>query len=131
MKLGEAKQRLIQIQSYLDDSLSTLSFGPVSGLGPTLDKCEELVSERQILRRRVRDTEDTTDLGGQSVRDVIETLKLLEDKVGLLERLVVRTDLSDAQRSPLFNQLESFRSTRDTLRLSIEKCLWEFELVEQ
>ncbi len=130
MKLGEAKHRLVQIQAYLDDSLITLSVGPVSGLGPTLDKCEELVSERQLLRKRVHDTEDTTDLGGQSVRDVVETLNLLVDKVTLLEKLVVRTDLSDDQRGPLFKQLESFRSTRDTLRLSIEKCLWEFELVE-
>lgn len=130
MKLGEAKHRLAQIQSYLDDSLISLSLGPVSGLGPTLDRCEELVSERQLLRRRVHDTEDTTDLGGQSIRDVVETLNLLADKIALLEKLVVRADLADEQRGPLFNQLESFRSTRDTLRLSIEKCLWEFELVE-
>ena len=130
MKLGEAKQRLVQIQSYLDDSLISLSLGPVSGLGPTLDRCEELVSERQLLRKRVHDTEDTTDLGGQSVRDVVETLNILTDKVALLEKLIVRADLADEQRGPLFKQLESFRSTRDTLRLSIEKCLWEFELVE-
>ena len=130
MKLGEAKHRLVQIQTYLDDSLISLSLGPVSGLGPTLDKCEELVSERQVLRQRVQDTEATTDLGGQSVSVVMETLNLLADNVSLLEKLVVRQDLAEEQRGPLFKQLESLRSTSDTLRLSVEKCLWEFELVE-
>jgi hypothetical protein len=130
MKLGEAKTRLEQIDVYLEDSLITLSLGPLATLGDTLDKCDSLLLERQNLRRRVRETEETTDLGGQSVREVSEALKVLTGKISFLEKLTVRDDLSASQRAPLFTQLESYRSTRDTLRLSLEKCLWEFELVE-
>ena len=130
MKIGEAKQRLLQIERYLDDSLITLAVGPLSVVGDTLDRCNGLVKEQLELRKRIQDTEDTTDIGGESLREVTDALGVLDTKITLLDKLARRGDLRGSQSEPLFNQLETYRSTRDTLRLSLEKCLWEFELVE-
>jgi len=130
MKIGEAKQRLEQIEHYLSDSLVTLSVGPLAVVGETLDRCNGLVKEQLELTKRVRDTEDTTDIGGESLREVTSALEVLDTKITLLDKLARRGDLSAAQSEPLFRQLETYRSTRDTLRLSLEKCLWKFELVE-
>jgi hypothetical protein len=130
MKLGEAKQRLEQIERYLNDSLITLSVGPLASIGTTLDKCNDILRERQTLINHVQDTEASINLGDETVRTVMSALTSLESKITLIEKIVVRDDLGDAHRQPMFKQLESYRSTRDALRLSLTKCLWEFELVE-
>jgi hypothetical protein len=130
MRVGEAKVRLRQIEKYLEDAIVTFTVGPLSGIGETLDKCNELLNEQRTLRRRVQDTEVSTDIAGESVREVVCALEILDTKITLLEKLARRSDLSGPQSEPLFKQLETYRSTRDTLRLSLEKCLWEFELVE-
>jgi hypothetical protein len=130
MRIGEAKHRLNQIGRYLEDSLITLSQGPLSGIEETLEKCNGLLKERLNLHKRILDTEATTDVGGESIREVTDALSLLDTKISLLEKLSVRGDLGASQCVPLFKQLETYRSTRDTLRLSLEKCLWEFELIE-
>lgn len=130
MKLGEAKQRLEQIERYLNDSLITLSVGPLTNIGTTLDKCNGILRERQELVDRVQDTESTINLGDETVRTVMNALTSLDSKITLVEKIVVRNDLNDTQKQPMFTQLESYRSTRDALRLSLTKCLWEFELVE-
>jgi hypothetical protein len=130
MKMGEAKERLHQIQQYLSDSLVTLESGPITSIGDVLDRCNTLVIERRNLDRRVRDTEDTSDIGGESIREVVSALEALDTKITFLERIALRSDLSAPQCVPLFTQLETYRNTRDTLRLSLTKCLWEFELVE-
>ena len=130
MKVGEAKQRLGQISLYLGDSLVTLSSGPLETLGDTMDKCDEALKEQCNLRRRLEDVEDTIDIGGEPLREVTGALEVLDTKITLLEKIALRADLSASQSGPLFKQLETYRSTRDTLRLSLEKCLWEFELIE-
>ena len=130
MKLGTAKQRLVQIERYLSDSLITLSLGPLLNIGVTLDKCNDLLRERQLLSDRVQDTEVTINIGDETVRTVMNALTALDSKITLVENIVSRKDLSDSQKQPMFTQLESYRSTRDALGLSLTKCLWEFELVE-
>lgn len=130
MKVGEAKQRLGQISVYLDDSLVTLTAGPLETLGDIMDKCDEALKEQCNLRKRVEDVEDSIEIGGEPLREVTGALEVLDTKITLLEKIALRRDLSASQSGPLFKQLESYRSTRDTLRLSLEKCLWEFELVE-
>lgn len=130
MKLGEAKYRLQQIDWYLKESLAVISVGPLADVGGTLDKCNEVLAERRNLLARVALTESQADVGGESLTDVVSALDTIGIKIPLLEKIAARGELSPSQRGVIFKQLQAYRETRDTLGLSIDKCLWEFELTE-
>jgi len=127
--LGEAKVRLSQIQNCLDASVSSLRMAPLSSIGNTLDSCNLLIKEQHELQIKVHATESELKMGGETLREVSQALDSLDTKIDLLDQISLRSDLSTSQREPIFHQLETYRSTRDTLRISFTKYLWEFELV--
>ena len=129
MLLGEAKVRLLQIETYLEESTVSLKTSPLSCIGDTLDKCNLLIKEQHVLQTKVHSTESQLTMGVETLREVSQALDSLDIKISLLDQISLRNDLSASQREPIFNQLETYRSTRDALRLSFTKSLWEFELV--
>lgn len=119
-----------QIEEQLELNRTLLEAGPLRALVSLLEECNELLAVQEGLKKKIADTEAVTLLQGNSLEQVMSAYRVLSQKVDLLEALTLRRDLEQEQKQKLFDQLQSFRSTRDTLQLSIDACFWETELLE-
>ena len=131
MKLGEAKEKIAQINTFLDSIEGTLKYGPASAVAEALNDGNELLKSKQLLQKRIREVEETTLLEGNVLSDVISVLEVLNYKVHLLEILCNRAEGLGALKDSIHDQLNNFRTTRDALKLSVSRCLWETEILDE
>ncbi len=130
MKLGEAKRKLAQIERRLLEYPSILSRGPLEGVVPALNDCNQLLREKQILEKAIAETEAITELEGNPLEMVRSAYMALQRKIEYVNVLISRDDLSDNLKDSLFEQLAVLKDSRDSLEKGIEICLWETEVLE-
>ena len=131
MRLGEAKNLLTRLSLQILSCEHRLAVGDASKINEVLEEVSEHLLAQQILRKRIKLTESYTAIDSKSLLEIHSILQMLEEKIRLLEILSVRADISPAQRGGIENQLLSYRSTRDTLRIGVEKCNWETDLLDE
>lgn len=131
MKLGEAKKRVEQIDDLLAGYEAALASGPLRGMSTTLDGCTRLLREKQVLEKRIEETEATIEIEGTTLADLVVVFQTLQRKINLLAILAHREDLEEEQKDKLFEQLNTLRITRDQLDLSISRCFWETEILDK
>lgn len=131
MKLGEAKNLLIQMGFQQSGCELRLCSGPKDKISESLDEISDLVKKRQFLKKRIEETEAVTAIGESALAEILSALVTLEEKIRVLEMLSVRKDLEPSQQEGIKQQLLTYRSTRDTLRTGVEKCNWETDLLDE
>lgn len=130
MKLGEAKRRLSHIERRLIEYTSIFSKGPLKDIGTSLNGCNTLLQEKQILEKAIIDTEAVTELGGIAVENAQTAYRAIQRKIEYINILINRDDLKGSLKEGLFEQLAVLKDSRDNLEKGIEVCLWETELLE-
>ena len=131
MKLGEAKKRVEHVDNLLAGYEAALASGPLKGMSTTLDECTHLLREKQVLEKRIEETEATSEIEGTTLADLLVVFQTLQRKINLLAILAHRKDLGEEQKDKLFEQLNTLRITRDQLDLSISRCFWETKLLDE
>jgi len=131
VRLGEAKNILVRTGLQVKGCELRLTSGPRNKIISVLDEVSEHLRVQQVLKKRIEDTEAVTAVGDSSVREIKSALEMLGEKIRILEVLSVRGDIDPSQRLGIEEQLSIYRSTRDTLRSSVEKCNWETDLLDE
>ena len=130
MKLGEALEKLRQLRREQLEIESIVSRAPLSMVPDKLDRYNTVIMEIQTLEKKCLECEMAIAIDNQSLKEINSLLKIVSGKLTVLEKVTQRNDLSSDQRKRLCEDLEKFRSTRDTLESSITRYLWETELLE-
>jgi len=131
MKLGEALTVLRQISHKLEVYRKTISSCPLPAVSTVLEECNGLLNKQRFLTKKIQETKEVTVLEGSSLADVISAKEMLAKKIGIMENLENRTDLDKSQKASLFEQIKSFRASHEALEVSIERCLWDTELLDE
>ena len=130
MKLAEAKQELSGIEERIKFNTKALSHAPLTVASQLLEESNQLIARQEELREMVLVTEEVTLLGGTALPSLMRAFYALDQKIGLLESVISRADLSPDQEQEVSQQLKDFRSNRETLGSSIQRCSWATELLE-
>jgi len=131
MKLGEAKNRLDQIESQVTWCEKALAHGPLAKIGDSLDEGVTILKEYNNLKKRIADTEAMTAVEGNVLSEMQTALWALHYKIRYLDILFVREDLEKSQKENIFGQLKILKATKISLGTSINRCLWETELLDE
>jgi 2-phospho-L-lactate guanylyltransferase (CobY/MobA/RfbA family) len=131
MKLGAALLKLDSVKDELRNTRYKVVNYALVGVPEAIDELNQLVKKQQDLVRRIRATEAVAEVGGALLHDLRDALQASDEKIKIMELVLVRTDLSLPQRSETADQLKAFRHSRNTISLTIERCLWETELLDE
>ena len=131
MKLGAALERVKQLRREKLEVEDTIGRLPLGMVPDCLDRYNNVVTELLDLEKKCLAREMDSAIDGKSLKDVDSLLRLVNGKISVLSKVERREDLSPQQRERLCEDLEKFRSTRDTLESSISNYLWEVELLDE
>jgi len=130
MNLHEAQIKLLSIRQRLEINEVYIVIGSLGDVGNLLEECNSLLAQESALLGQVERTRATASFQGTPLLGLQPAYDVVSKKIMLLESLSSRTDLVETQRAAIQEQLKGFRSSRDTLRINIERCLHETELLE-
>lgn len=131
MKLGEAKERLKRVCTRLNEVGGEIVAVPIQDVHGALRECSDLLHDRLALSQQVALTENETILGGESLSRLYAVSEFLNDEISFLVNAVRRGDLAVEVKHELYERTKQLRITRDNLERSIQKCVWETELISK
>lgn len=97
----------------------------------TYEEIHDLLNEQQGLLNDIRRTEWQVNLGGTPLAELEALLHCMEYRLGVLNDIESREDLSDEQLDVVLENAELFRTTKDNLKSQYERCLWEAEILDE
>lgn len=130
LSLAEAYLRLTEIDKLLKALRSAVTRVSTSKVSVMFNRVSSLLSERESLRRRIKQTEYYTTLSGTPVCDLKFIIETLDERIEFFSLVCKRTDLAQDTARFIEESVEKFRSTRDNLVRKHEEAIWEIELLE-
>lgn len=130
MKLAEADILLTKLEFNLRLACKSI-LQEHSDVGKFLEKIDELVKQKQFLFRKIKETKGSALVAGTPLYELEDALDILNQKISVLETVILRGDLNESQSKGINEQLDGFRLNRDTLKKNVMRCYVETDLLDE